>query len=141
MKMRKFALALFFGLIVGHSHAQQFNYAPVASGDGTHRTLEGDQSAVIEQSQPFALSSEKSITEAFRLKLQKNYGKLPLSFEATRGQPDNRALFLSRGNGYSLFLNSTEAVLNLRSQAHSDPSSLNTVSGPLKSPKLRTAVL
>src|SRR5262249_48871595 len=133
MKMRKFALALFFGLIVGHSHAQQFNYAPVASGDGTHRTAEGTQAQVTQQSQPLALSSDKSITEAVRLNLQKSYGKLPLSFEATQDQPDNRAQFLSRGNGYSLFLNSTEAVLSLRGPAHSGTTSLNTASGPLKS--------
>lgn len=39
------------------------------------------------------------------------YGKLPLSFEANRGQVNDRVKFLSRGNGYSLFLTSTEAVL------------------------------
>jgi len=42
------------------------------------------------------------------------YGKLPLSFEANQGQSDNRVKFLSRGRGYSLFLTSTEAVLQLR---------------------------
>ena len=42
------------------------------------------------------------------------YGKLPLSFEANRGQTDPRVKFLSRGPGYSLFLTSTEAVLTLR---------------------------
>src|ERR1700730_6762465 len=42
------------------------------------------------------------------------YGRLPLSFEENRGQTDPRVKFLSRGNGYSLFLTSTEAVLKLR---------------------------
>ena len=41
------------------------------------------------------------------------YGKLPLSFEANHGQTDSEVKFLSRGNGYSLFLTSTEAVLAL----------------------------
>ena len=31
------------------------------------------------------------------------YGKLPLSFEANRGQTDARVQFLSRGRGYTLF--------------------------------------
>ncbi|TLY39787.1 MAG: hypothetical protein E6K61_08810, partial [Nitrospirae bacterium] len=42
------------------------------------------------------------------------YGKLPLSFEANRGQTDSRVKFLSRGSGYTLFLTQREAVLALR---------------------------
>jgi uncharacterized protein (TIGR03437 family) len=42
------------------------------------------------------------------------YGKLPLSFEANQGQSDGQVKFLSRGRGYTLFLTSTEAVLQLR---------------------------
>jgi beta-propeller repeat-containing protein len=42
------------------------------------------------------------------------YGKLPLMFEANRGQTDRRVKFLSRGPGYTLFLTPTEAVLALR---------------------------
>ena len=46
-------------------------------------------------------------------RLVKNYGKLPLSFEANRGQTDPQVKFLSRGPGYTVFLTSTEAVLAL----------------------------
>src|SRR5271163_2615243 len=42
-----------------------------------------------------------------------NYGKLPLSFEANQGQSDPQVRFTSRGNGYSLFLTDSEAVLAL----------------------------
>lgn len=42
-----------------------------------------------------------------------NYGKLPLRFEANRGQTDSRVQFVSRGSGYTLFLTSGEAVLTL----------------------------
>jgi hypothetical protein len=42
-----------------------------------------------------------------------DYGKLPLSFEANKGQSDPRVKFLSRGNGYSLFLTDRAAVLSL----------------------------
>jgi uncharacterized protein (TIGR03437 family) len=38
--------------------------------------------------------------------------KLPLSFEANRGQTDSQVKFLARGNGYNLFLTATEAVLS-----------------------------
>jgi hypothetical protein len=46
--------------------------------------------------------------------LQAAYGQLPLSFEANQGQADSRVQFLSRGQGYALFLTSTEAVLSLQ---------------------------
>ncbi|AXC12629.1 Cell surface protein [Acidisarcina polymorpha] len=41
------------------------------------------------------------------------YGKLPLSFEANQGQSDSQVKFLSHGQGYSLFLTGTSAVLTL----------------------------
>jgi hypothetical protein len=45
-----------------------------------------------------------------------NYGKLPLSFEANQGQTSSQVRFLSRGNGYSLFLTDSAAVLELTKQ-------------------------
>ncbi len=47
---------------------------------------------------------------AARAHLSAAYGKLPLSFEVNQGQTDSQVDFLSRGNGYSLFLTPTEAV-------------------------------
>src|SRR5207247_6005685 len=49
-------------------------------------------------------------------RLAEAYGRLPLSFEANRGQVDRKVSFLSRGRGYTLFLTGDEAVLSLRSQ-------------------------
>jgi len=46
--------------------------------------------------------------------LDRDFGKQPLSFEANQGQSDPRVRFLSRGEGYSLFLTDREAVLALR---------------------------
>jgi Beta-propeller repeat len=43
-----------------------------------------------------------------------NYGKLPMSFEENVGQTDAAAKFIVRGNGYSLFLSSNQAVLSLQ---------------------------
>ena len=40
---------------------------------------------------------------------------LPLSFEANRGQVDEQVKYLARGQGYSLFLTPSAAVLGLRS--------------------------
>jgi len=46
------------------------------------------------------------------------YGKLPLSFEANMGQTSSQVKFLSRGQGYTLFLTRrAEAVLVLRASA------------------------
>jgi hypothetical protein len=42
-------------------------------------------------------------------------GGLPLSFEANNGQTDAAVKFLSRGNGYALFLTRDSAVFKLRS--------------------------
>jgi hypothetical protein len=49
-----------------------------------------------------------------RITIAKNYGQLPLRFEANLGQTDAVTQFLSRGDGFSLFLASTESVLELR---------------------------
>ena len=42
------------------------------------------------------------------------FGRLPLSFEANKGQIDQPVKFLSHGPGYKLFLTANEAVLTLR---------------------------
>ena len=39
------------------------------------------------------------------------YGKLPLYFEANKGQTDEQVRFLARGSGSTLFLTPSEAVL------------------------------
>jgi hypothetical protein len=54
-----------------------------------------------------------------KVQIEKHYGKIPLSFEANQGQTDKRVKFLSRGQGYSLFLTDSAAVLSLtKSQPH-----------------------
>src|SRR5215467_10754805 len=47
-------------------------------------------------------------------KILEGYGKLPLIFEANKGQTDSRVKFLSRTGGYTLFLTGDEAVFALR---------------------------
>jgi photosystem II stability/assembly factor-like uncharacterized protein len=57
----------------------------------------------------------KETDQKAQAQMKEEYGKLPLSFVANDGQTDARVKFLSRGDGYSLFLTSTEAVLALTS--------------------------
>ena len=51
---------------------------------------------------------------------------LPLSFEANQGQTDPAVKFLSRGDGYALFLTPDSAVFKLRSA----PRELGSGGGP-----------
>ncbi|AXC16143.1 Cell surface protein (plasmid) [Acidisarcina polymorpha] len=60
-------------------------------------------------SQPTTNSKLPAVNPAVKA----NFAKLPLSFEANQGQTDGQVKFLSRGQGYSLFLTDREAVLAL----------------------------
>jgi len=50
-------------------------------------------------------------------KVNVDFGKAPLSFEANRGQTDARVDYLSRGKGYTLLLTRDQAVLRLHQGA------------------------
>lgn len=54
--------------------------------------------------------------------LIENYGKTPLAFEQNQGQTDDRVRFLSRGQGYALFLTQNEAILSLSRSDFSETS-------------------
>jgi hypothetical protein len=60
--------------------------------------------------------------EAGQAHVRKAYGTLPMSFDVNEGQAHEEVKFLSRANGYSLFLTSTEAVLALRRPTRRDMS-------------------
>ncbi len=65
---------------------------------------------------PAAAAAQARVSEA--------YGKLPLHFEANRGQTHDDVRFLSRGPGYGLYLTAHEAVLVLKQsdvQTHAMP--------------------
>src|SRR5678815_65110 len=49
-------------------------------------------------------------------------GASSLQFEANRGQSDAAVQFLAHGNGFTLFLTATEAVLSLAAPRHQAPS-------------------
>ena len=52
--------------------------------------------------------------------LEQTYGKLPLVFEANKGETDPRVKFLAHGRGYALFLTNCEAVLELATMQPGD---------------------
>ncbi|HEV8062257.1 MAG TPA: SBBP repeat-containing protein [Gemmataceae bacterium] len=60
------------------------------------------------------------------------YGQVPLSFEPNLGQTDSQVGYLSRGSGYTLFLNSREAVLSLQ-PGQPDASSVSVVNSQAQS--------
>ena len=62
---------------------------------------------------PFVVGFACPATAAPEARVSEAYGKLPLHFEANRGQTHEDVRFLARGAGYSLFLTPTGAVLTL----------------------------
>lgn len=63
------------------------------------------------------------LSSATKQQIVASYGRLPLSFEANRGQSNAQVKFISRGSGYSLFLTGTETVLALSRADGSAPRS------------------
>ena len=66
----------------------------------------------------------------------KSFGHIPLSFEPNRGQTDAQARFVAHGQGYSLFLTPSEAVLSLQSLQKED-----VLHHPIKDDNAVSAVL
>jgi hypothetical protein len=62
---------------------------------------------------PFLAGFALPAAAATDARVSETYGKLPLQFEANRGQTHKDVHFLSRGAGYSLYLTAGEAVLVL----------------------------
>jgi len=64
---------------------------------------------------PFAVAGPRADAAAGRqVAAVAGFGQLPLSFEENRGQTDPRVKFLSRGQGYTLFLTDRDAVFSLQ---------------------------
>jgi hypothetical protein len=82
--------------------------------------------ASYEKASHTSLHNVSHLEQTARTLVAEKYGKLPLRFEANRGQTDSRVKFLSRGAGYTLFLTNTEAVLKLQRQ-NSDEAQLKSI--------------
>jgi hypothetical protein len=70
-----------------------------------------------------------------------SYGRLPLYFEANRGQTDKDVRFLSRGAGYSLYLTAGEAVLVLTKPNSRGTQARPDAKTPVKSAALRMSLV
>ena len=62
---------------------------------------------------PFLVGFDCPGAAGAEARVSETYGKLPLYFEANRGQTHEDVRFLARGPGYGLFLTPTEVVLTL----------------------------
>jgi Beta-propeller repeat len=78
----------------------------------------GFLTAVLAGAPSFAQSSDLQVSPQssalLDARVQANYGKLPLTFEANHGQTGPQVKFVSRGPGYTAFLTSDGVVLSLR---------------------------
>src|SRR5436190_961958 len=86
----------------------------------------------------FVLGLTLPAAAAADARVSESYGKLPLHFEANRGQTDKDVHFLSRGPGYSLYLTSGEAVLVL---AKPNADAKHDAKAPVKSVALRMGLV
>src|SRR2546430_4177673 len=62
---------------------------------------------------PVNASSGEALSSASEKSRRLNFSSLPVAFEPNLGQTDPQVKYLARGNGYTLFLTSSEAVLSL----------------------------
>src|SRR5216110_44310 len=86
----------------------------------------------------FVLGLTLPAAAATNARVSESYGKLPLYFEANRGQTDKDVHFLARGPGYSLYLTSGEAVLVL---AKPNADAKHDAKAPVKSVALRMGLV
>jgi Beta-propeller repeat/Abnormal spindle-like microcephaly-assoc'd, ASPM-SPD-2-Hydin len=68
----------------------------------------------------------------------RNYGHLPLTFEANQGQAAGQVKFLSRGQGYTTFLTAGGMVLNLRASRVEPASNRNSQAASSQPPASAT---
>jgi len=75
--------------------------------------LSAQMSGVLASAFPPSTTARKAASKA-QPDARALLGQLPLIFEPNQGQADGSVKFVSRGSGYSLYLNSTGAVLAMR---------------------------
>jgi hypothetical protein len=105
------AALIIAGSISGNSHAAK---ATLASSIAANSAGAPAGTAGLSKSAPTA----SPVTPATRARISATYAALPLAFEKNQGQVDPQVKYLARGNGYTLFLTSSDAVISLYSRAH-----------------------
>jgi hypothetical protein len=85
-----------------------------AEGLASHSPKEAGRDSRAPAGKEKPETESKLATPTSEARVDQNFGKLPLRFEANNGQTDRSVRFRSRGNGYSLFLTSRELVLRMK---------------------------
>ncbi len=74
-------------------------------------------SNVTQSAVPLTAAAPSQPDPVLQAKVLESYGKLPLQFEANRGQASDRIKFYSRTSNYTVFLTPGETILSLHSSA------------------------
>ena len=93
---------------------------------------QGDASFIARRESPVGFLPNRlalGATHTDKQSIANSYGQIPLHFEANQGQTDAEVRFLSRGDGYTLFLTPTEAVLSLRKATKVEQETTPSVAG------------
>lgn len=69
--------------------------------------------AITSASETLNQIGKQKVDRVTRERAAQAYAKLPMAFELNQGQTDGQVKFISKGDGYSLFLTQKEAVLAL----------------------------
>ncbi|MFZ0318862.1 MAG: SBBP repeat-containing protein [Candidatus Sulfotelmatobacter sp.] len=80
-----------------------------------HRTTNASTPSAA-GSKPQFQPQAQTLTPAANQRLQATFAALPLAFEQNQGQADPQVKYMARGNGYKLFLTSSQAVFKLHKQ-------------------------
>src|SRR5215218_8919381 len=115
------ALALYACVCVAASALAAFGPAnSSASGGSESERRETYSAGGAEGADSCAATPATPASGGARARSLETYGRLPMRFEANRGQAGGGVRFLSRGSGYTLFLTGGGAVLRLRGAAEEE---------------------
>ena len=92
----------------------KFGVCSLVAGGSVLALLGAWRNCGVARPAPGSAAANIANVKATRPREVENYGKLRLSFEVNQGQTEGQVKFLARGQGYTLFLTSQEAVLSLQ---------------------------
>ena len=90
-------------------------------------------SGTIDKKTPPQGHPGRGTTDLLKEEVARNLARAPLSFQPNLGQTDSRVRFLSRANGYNLFLTTTGAVFDLPAASASNAERASQSFGATKS--------
>jgi uncharacterized protein (TIGR03437 family) len=97
---------------------------------GIGALLAASDSSVSSRWQNHLQINARPSIETSRARINESFGRLPLGFEANRGQTDQAAQFVARGPAYTLYLSSSEVILATRKSQPAIPESQSAIRNP-----------